>query len=97
MCGASPLLGIHTALGKDAESAAGGNVTEDDTRALLRDTSRSLEEVARMIEENKAIQRSFKAEAEERRRRHAEIEAQHQVTDQLLDRLNERLGRLSAG
>ena len=71
-------------------------MTEDNARELLRETSLSLAEVSRMIEENKAIQRNFKAEAEERALRHAAIEAQHQVTDQLLDRLNERLGRLSA-
>ncbi len=66
-------------------------MTEDDARALLRETSESIARVARMIEENRKMQRNVKAEAAERRRRHAEIEAQHQRTDELLNRLNRML------
>ena len=66
-------------------------MTEDDARDLLREANEAIAKVSRMIEENKKTQRFLAAEAEERARRHAEIEAQHARTDQLLDRLNRML------
>ena len=66
-------------------------MTEDDARELLREANEAIAKVSRMIEENRKTQRYLAAEAEERARRHAEIEAQHARTDELLDRLNRLL------
>ena len=64
---------------------------QDEVRALLREVSEAIAEVSRMIDENKSVQENLENEAEERRRRRAEIEAQHVRTDELLDRLNRAL------
>ena len=66
-------------------------MAEDEARALIREVSAALAETARMIEENQALKRNLDAAAEERRARRAEIDAQHERIDELLDRLNRLL------
>ena len=63
-------------------------MAEDEARALIREVSAALAETARMIEENQRLKRNLDAEAEERRIRRAEIDAQHERIDELLERLN---------
>ena len=66
-------------------------MADEEARALIREVSAALAETARMIEENQAVQQSLAEAAEGRRRRRAEIDAQHERIDELLDKLNRLL------
>ncbi len=66
-------------------------MAEDEAQALIREVSAALAKTARMIEENQEVQRTRAVEAEERRKRRADIDSQHERIDQLLDKLNRLL------
>ena len=64
---------------------------DHDVHRQLQDTSAAIVDIARMIEENKALQRNLDAVAQERIRRGADIAAQQVRMGQMIERLDRLL------